>query len=142
MFKHILVAFDGSAISRKALDTAIGLGKTLGANVSIVSVEEYVPHFPGDIGEVSGEKELQNNYYSRLQREAMEIAKTSGLHFYRSDILVGHVAKSIVDHARKIQSDLIIMGHIGHSGKLTGFLLGTTADKVARHAHCTVMVVR
>jgi nucleotide-binding universal stress UspA family protein len=141
MFKHILVAYDGSPVSRKALDAAIELGKMVGANLSIVSVEEYVPHFPGDIGEVRGEKELQNGYCSKLQREALEIAKANGLHFYRSDILLGHVAKSIVEHAKKIQCDLIVLGHRGRSGVWAGFL-GPTAEKVSRHAHCSVMIIR
>lgn len=141
MFKHILVAFEGSASSRKALDVALGMAEALHSRLSLVSVEEHVPRFPGDIGEVKEEKQLQNQYYTRIQREAREAAKLRGMDFERADILMGHVARSIIDHARAIRCDLIVMGHSGRSGAWASFL-GTTAEKVSRYAHCTVMIVR
>jgi nucleotide-binding universal stress UspA family protein len=141
MFKHILVAYDGSASSRKGLEVAIGLAKALGANLSLVSVEEHLPSYPGDVGEVKEEKERQNGIFQKLQREAREMAKLGGLDLYRADVLVGHVSKSIINHARNIQCDLIVLGHSGRSGAW-GRFLGSTADKVSRYAHCTVMLVR
>lgn len=141
LFNHILIPFDGSPSSRKALSVGLGMGHAIGAKVAIVTVEEYLPRFPGDIGEVKEEMERQNEYCMRIQREAREIAKLSGMDFDRADILVGHVAQSIINHAMTIQCDLIVMGHSGRSG-VWGRFLGTTADKVTRYAHCTVVIVR
>ncbi len=141
MFKHILVAFEGSASSRKALDISVTMAQAFNATVSLVSVEEHPPRFPGEIGEVKEEKEAQNHYYEKIQREAHEQAKLRGIDFAHADILVGHVARSIIDHARVIGCDLIVMGHSGRSGAWAGFL-GGTAEKVSRYAHCTVMIVR
>lgn len=141
MFKHILVALDGSTSSRKGLDVAVALAKALGAELSLVSVEEHLPSYPGDVGEVKEEKERQNQIFWKLQREAREAVKVSGLDLHRADILMGHVAKSIISHAKSIQCDLIVMGHSGLSGVWANFL-GSTAEKVSRNAHCTVMIVR
>jgi len=141
MFQHILVAFDGSTSSRKGLDVAIGLAKTLGANLSLVSVEEHLPTYPGEVGEFKEEKERQNEIFQKLQREARDTVKLNGLDLNRADVLIGHVAKSIIDHAKNIQCDLIVMGHSGRSGAWGSFL-GSTAEKVSRNAHCTVMIVR
>ncbi len=141
MFKHILVAYDGSALSQKALDVAIGLAKTMGAKLSLVSVEEHIPTFPGDIGEVKEEKERQNNIFHKLQQEAREIVRENGIDLTHADVLVGHVSQSIISHAKSIQCDLIVMGHSGRSGAW-GRFLGSTAEKVSRVAHCTVMIVR
>jgi nucleotide-binding universal stress UspA family protein len=141
MFKHILAAYDGSAVSRQALEMAGGLARALGAELSLVSVEEHLPSFPGDIGEVKEEKERQNEVFQKLQREAREMVKLTGLDLHRADVLVGHVAKTIIKHAKAVECDLIVMGHSGRSGAWGGFL-GTTAEKVSRYAHCTVMIVR
>lgn len=141
MFKHILVAFDGSPSSQKALDKAIGLSKLLNSTLSLVSVEEHLPSYPGDIGEVKDEKERQNNVFQNLQREAREKIKLSGQDLYRADVLVGHVAQSIISHAESIKCDLIVMGHSGQSGAW-GRFLGSTAEKVSRVARCTIMIVR
>ncbi|MBI2846673.1 MAG: universal stress protein [Chloroflexi bacterium] len=141
IFKYILIAFDGSESSRKSLDTGLAMAKAFGAKVALLSVEEYVPRVPGEIGEVKEEKERQNEYCSGIQREARELAKIRGLDFERADILVGHVAQNIINHAKTIQCDLIVMGHSGRSG-VWGAFLGTTAEKVSRYAHCTVVIVR
>lgn len=141
VFNYILIPFDGSVSSRKALDSGLGLATAFGAQVALVTVEEYLPRFGGDIGEVKEEMERQNEYCVRIQREARETAKLRGLDFDRTDILVGHVAQSIINHAKAIGCDLIVMGHSGRSG-IWGTFLGTTADKVSRYAHCTVVIVR
>ena len=141
MIKHILVAYDGSPTSQKALEVAIELAGAFGADLSLVSVEEHLPSFPGDIGEVKEEKERQNDVFQKLQREARETVKLKGLDLFCADVLVGHVSQSIISHAKSIQCDLIVMGHSGRSGAW-GRFLGSTAEKVSRVAHCTVMIVR
>lgn len=141
MFKRILIAFDGSASSRKALAMGLELAKAFQSEVALVSVEEQMPHFPADIGEVKEEKQRQNEYFAALQREARDMAKLKGLDFSQAAILVGHVAQSILNYAKEIRCDLIVMGHSGRSGVWAN-LLGTTVEKVSRHAHCTVLIVR
>ncbi len=141
MFKHILVSIDGSDCSWKALTIAVELAKALESQLSIVSVAEHVTRFAATMSEVQEEKEEQNGYFQKLQRKARETVKLSGIDLQRADILRGHVAKSILNQAKAIQCDLIIMGHSGLSGAWANFL-GTTAEKVSRNAHCTVMIVR
>ncbi|MBI4301984.1 MAG: universal stress protein [Chloroflexi bacterium] len=141
VFRYVLIPFDGSSSSRKALDVGLGLAQALGSKLALVSVEEFVPHFAGDVGANKEEKERQNEYCARIQREAREETKLRGLDFERADILIGHVAQSIISHAQAIQCDLIVMGHSGRSG-VWGTFLGTTAEKVSRNAHCAVLIVR
>ncbi len=140
-FQSILIAFDGSASSRKALDVALGLAQALGARVSLLSVEENLPHFPADVGEVKDEKQYLNDYFTALQRQARDAAKLRGMDFDRADILAGHVPQTIINHAKAIQCDLIVIGHSGRSG-VWAALLGSTAERVSQYAHCTVMIVR
>jgi nucleotide-binding universal stress UspA family protein len=57
-----------------------------------------------------------------------------------TELVPGHAAELITDYARAHGHDLIVVGHRGHF--LGDYLLGSTADHVAHHAHCPVMVVR
>ena len=93
------------------------------------------------MGEVDEEKERQDEIFNKLQREAYEKVVLRGLDLHRTDVLMGHAAKSIINYAKSIQCDLIVMGHSGRSG-VWGSFLGSTAEKVSRNAHCTVMIVR
>jgi nucleotide-binding universal stress UspA family protein len=56
-------------------------------------------------------------------------------------IRIGQPASEIVDVAQELQSDLIILSTRGRSG-LAHVFLGSTAEKVVRHAPCPVLVVR
>ncbi len=53
----------------------------------------------------------------------------------------GHPAQTIVEVAKEGNYDLILVGHSGVSGVWAAFL-GTTAEKVSRHAPCSVLIVR
>lgn len=53
----------------------------------------------------------------------------------------GHVGQSIVEAAKEIDADLIVLGAKGHSA-VERILLGSVSDFVATHASCSVLVVR
>jgi len=53
----------------------------------------------------------------------------------------GHAAEEIVQAAEELSADLIVLGSHGRS-VLHRFLLGSTAERVARHSHCPVLLVR
>ncbi len=53
----------------------------------------------------------------------------------------GHPAQQIVQVAQEHRADLIVIGHSGHSG-VWGRFLGSTAEKVSRHAACSVLLAR
>lgn len=53
---------------------------------------------------------------------------------------MGSPAREIIDAAEKLEADLVIIG--SHRPNLTNYLLGSTADRVVRHAACSVLVDR
>lgn len=140
MYKRILVAYDGSEGAQKALIAGIKLAQIHQAQLFALAVEEKLPKFPGTIDEVQEEKELANKFYGRLLAEAQNKAQEAGLEL-KTLIRAGHPAKTIVQVAKEGKFDLLVVGHTGLSAVWAAFL-GTTAEKVSRHAPCSVLIVR
>jgi nucleotide-binding universal stress UspA family protein len=140
MFKTIAVGFDGSPGSRQALRAAIQLAREQGSRVWTVGVEERLPRYAATIDEYEEEKETANAYFAQLNQEAAVLAHEAGV-LLESIVRAGHAAKVMVEVAAELGADLLVIGHTGRSD-LWGTFLGTTADKVVRHAPCSVLVVR
>jgi nucleotide-binding universal stress UspA family protein len=140
MFKRILVGLDGSPGSEQALAKAIELTRLQQADLWAVSVAEVVPRYVETIDEVAEASDHANAYFSQLQRQAYDRAKQAGIEF-QAEILVGHAAHAVVEFAATHDIDLVVIGHSGHTS-IWGQFLGTTADKIVRHAPCSVLVVR
>ena len=140
MFKKILLAYDGSPGAERALAVGIELAKLHGADLVALAVQERLPRFSGTIDEVQEEKEFANQQYSRLLDGAQAQARAAGVQL-RTLMRPGHPAQTIVEVAGEGRFDVILVGHSGLSGVWAAFL-GTTAEKVSRHAPCSVLIVR
>lgn len=140
MYKKILVAYDGSDGAQKALEAGINLAKTHQAELCALSVEEKLPRFAGTIDEVKEEKELANQHHGKLLEAARARAQEAGIEL-KTLMRAGHPAKTIVQVAKEGKFDLLLVGHTGLSAVWAAFL-GTTAEKVSRHAPCSVLIVR
>jgi len=140
MYRKILLAYDGSQGAKMALAAAISLAQVHGAQLWALGVEEKLPRFSGTIDEVQEEKEFANQHYTKLLAEAGEEAAKAGLEL-KTLLRPGHAAQTILQVAREGVFNLIVVGHSGLSGVWAMFL-GTTAEKVSRHAPCSVLIVR
>lgn len=138
-FTNVLVAIDGSEGSSKALDAALSLCVALGARLTALAVEGRLPAYAASMGEVDEVKREKDEYFQGVLEGAREQAHGRGVNV-STDLVPGHAAEVITHYARAHGHDLIVVGHRGHF--LGDFLLGSTADRVAHHAHCPVMVVR
>lgn len=67
------------------------------------------------------------------------MAAAAGVDFH-IEVRAGHAAELITRYAREVEADLVVVAHRGHV--LNDYLLGSTADRVAHHAHCPVMIVK
>ena len=140
MYGKILVGLDGSSGSIKALNVGIQLATEQKADLLALSVEEGLPHYAAMVGEVQEAKQRANDYFWLVQREARERAKQAGVVLHVAT-LAGHAAQRLVEYSTVEKVDLLVLGHSGHTG-IWGQFLGTTADKVVRHAPCSVLIVR
>jgi nucleotide-binding universal stress UspA family protein len=138
-FQNVLVAIDGSEGAQRALDCAISLIERLGGRLTAVAVEGKLPAYAATAGEVDEVKEEKDRFFQRVLDSAVSDARERGVEL-RTELVPGHAAEVISHYAKAHDHDLIVIGHKGHF--LGDFLLGSTADRVAHHAHCPVIVVR
>jgi nucleotide-binding universal stress UspA family protein len=140
MFHKILVGLDGSEPSWCAFRRALALARRDGSEVWVLSVEEHLPYFPGTIDEVVEEELLENEYFSQVQGVARELAAARGVRLL-GRVVPGHAVSRLVELARDGGFDLIVIGHRGHESPWQR-LVGSTADRVADHAPCCVLLER
>lgn len=140
MYRKILVAYDSSEGAGKALEAGINLAKIHQAELVALTVQESLPKFAGTIDEVQEEKAFADQYAGRLLEAARAQAEQAGVEL-KTLMRPGHPAQTIVQVAKEGKFDLVLVGHTGLSGVWAAFL-GTTAEKVSRHAPCSVLIVR
>lgn len=141
MFKKIIVAYDGSEMARRAFAAALDLAKQSRSELHILSVVESLPRYAETtINDVDEMEEKVKHHFEEVQKPAIEEAAKAGVPLI-THTQPGHAARALVDYVTEVGGDLLVLGHSGHSS-LWGTFLGTTADKVVRHAPCSVLVVR
>jgi nucleotide-binding universal stress UspA family protein/CBS-domain-containing membrane protein len=140
MFRHLVVALDGSESSWRALDTALEFAGREGSAVDVVSVEEESPRYVATREESAVERSEADSYFAGLHQEAKRRAARRGVSV-STKILRGHEAQALIEYVCSDGYDLLVVGHRGHSG-VWGAFLGSTADKLVGHAPCSVLVVR
>jgi len=139
VFDNVLVAIDGSEGAQRALDCALSLVERLGGKLTAVAVEGKLPAYAATAGEVDEVKQEKDRFFHRVLEEAESQARERGVEM-KAELVPGHAAEVISHYAKAHGHDLIVIGHKGHF--LGDYLLGSTADRVAHHAHCPVIVVR
>jgi nucleotide-binding universal stress UspA family protein len=140
MFKKILVAFDGSEGSRKALKKAIDLAACFNAELHSISVEVDLPQYVATVGEFEEVKRRKDEYFEELNREAMEMAE-AGKAPIKRHIVAGHAVDKVVDFCKREGFDLIVVGFTGHS-RIYERIWGGTSRNIARFAPCAVLIVK
>lgn len=138
MFKKILVAFDGSEGSRKALRKAIEIARCAGAELHSISVEVGLPHYAATVGEFEEVKKEKDAYFEGLNKEAVELAQTEKVTL-TPHVVAGHAVESIVNFIKRGGFDLLVTGFTGHS-RIYERVWGGTSRNLARFSPCSVLI--
>jgi nucleotide-binding universal stress UspA family protein len=137
MFKHILVAIDGSAYSHEALPAAVEMAKQFDSEVLVLHASEH------DRGRAVVYTLETPAAATMMVANAVKQLEDAGLAAKGKliDVAAGHVAKAIVETANANGIDLIVMGSRGLSN-IQGIMLGSVTHKVMQTALIPVLVVR
>ena len=138
----ILLAVDESKFSDAALQVVIAQIPPQGAEVLVLHVVEPITLSPPAQMSAGYAPELESRVKDGrelVEREAQRL-RAAG---FKADGAVenGDIREKIIDAAAEWRADLIVMGSHGRRG-VQRFLLGSVAEHVARHAQCSVEIVR
>jgi nucleotide-binding universal stress UspA family protein/CBS domain-containing protein len=144
LFKHLLVALDGSPFSWQAFQAGLQLAKALGAALSSISVIEGSVAPPVERASTTTVAEgihwNWTTYFQQVQAQATTEAQLAGLTI-GTITREGHADSVLTTTARAGSYDLLILGATGNAHPLSP-TTGGTARKVANQASCAVLLVR
>lgn len=143
MFFKLLVAYDGSAHSERALAEAIDLARTTNAKLTVMTVVPEAGNAALGAGYIApvdpgaSVRQLEAQYLKVLEKalrgipSELPVTKVLGR---------GEAAVAIVSEVRRAGHDLVVMGSRGH-GELRSLLLGSVSHQVLRSSPVPVLVV-
>ncbi len=147
MYKRILVATDGSSLSKKAVANAIALAASCGAELVALKV---IPRYPQTYFE--GSIPLSAAEIARIEKQWVDAAEENLASVQKNATAKGVACKgvtvksdvvsdAIISAAKKHKADLIAMASHGRKG-IKRLLLGSETQQVLTHSHTPVLVLR
>jgi nucleotide-binding universal stress UspA family protein len=144
MFKHILFPTDGSDITAKALQQAIGLARLAGAKLAVLAVKDPFPYSAiSEMQPVPPQEfmDSQERIAAARAKTCVDAATVAGIACTGHTVEAVHPWEAILDHAKMQGCDLIVMASHGRRG-VSALLLGSETQKVLTHSSLPVLVVR
>lgn len=142
--RNILVPIDGSECSLDAAKYATRIAKTENAQLFCIHVMTKVPYGYTDSPPAIEEyfKDIEEKVQSWFDK-VRDMAKIEGISKLKTENFtdVKSVIRSIIDYANSRNVDLIVIGTRGRTG-LKRLLMGSVANGVIQHAHCSILLVR
>ncbi|MEY3201306.1 MAG: hypothetical protein RIR70_856 [Pseudomonadota bacterium] len=147
MFKHILTPTDGSTLSTEAIQQAVKLAKSLGAQLTFFHARaDYPVSFYGEGALIDPTTPEQFAQATAAQAKeildaAQALAREAGVESARLAVVSDTPWQAIIDAASSAQADVIFMASHGRRG-LASLLLGSETQKVLTHSKIPVLVYR
>lgn len=141
MFCNILISFDGSEDSQRALEQAIDLARTERARLTIITA---VPH-PSTLAYLPATAAVMGELASELEREAQDTLRNATEqvpHDVPVTTLLTHepIRRALLDRIEDGHHDLLIMGSRGR-GAVRSALLGSVSHYALHHSPIPVLIV-
>jgi nucleotide-binding universal stress UspA family protein len=148
MYQHIMLPFDGSDLSLKAVHEGVTLAKALGSKMTLITV--IAPYHTGITSPITSSSvhELERRHEEESKKDARKLhtdivarAKSEGVECDSLVVVSNSLYAQIIESAKTRNCDLIVMASHGRRG-LDAVLLGSETVKVLTHSKIPVLVVR
>jgi nucleotide-binding universal stress UspA family protein len=147
MYRHILIATDGSELAERAVMSGVSLAKSLGAKVSVIIVEPSFEVYNVPESQVRQMSEAFAKHSEQIKKHAAtvldraaETARAAGVTCNKIQMEHHSPYEAIITAANDGACDLIVMASHGRSG-ISAILLGSVTNKVLTHTKTPVLVV-
>lgn len=141
-YKHILFAADLQPHDDNPVaDRVKALLEETGAEASLIHVVEQLTYSYGEPFVSSNYLEWQTELEDAAKESILKLGTALGVPAERQHLPVGRPQDLIIEIAKDIGADLIVVGSHGRHG-LAKLVLGSTANGVVQGAHCDVLAVR
>lgn len=138
-YHSLLVPFDGSDTSKRALIRACELSRIDGGEITVLYVipryEEMVNFYKSEAITKSLFQEAE-----KIANAAKKLASEHGVQI-KAVVQEGHASEKTVEIAEKFKSDLIVMGTHGWRG-MNKAIMGSTAERIIANAARPILIVR
>jgi len=142
MYKRILLAYDGSEAGQKALLECGELANWSGADVVLVAVMPSTMSFVGLEGGVYDIEleERERKKFEAILRDGLARLQKAGFSA-QGEVVMGEAIEEITKYARRVEADLIIVGHKHLDNWAARWWRGSISGALIEHAPCSVLVV-
>lgn len=148
MYQRILIATDGSELSRKGVEQGLAMAGQLGASVIAVTVSEpIITGYDdalgwGGVNSLSSEyQKAQDDTAERILEQVRQQGTAAGLDVGTVHVRDRYAAEGIIETAQTRGADLIVMASHGRRG-IGRLLIGSQTQEVLTHSTVPVLVVR
>ncbi|PSJ57335.1 universal stress protein [Pseudaminobacter soli (ex Li et al. 2025)] len=149
MYKHILIATDGSDLAQKGVEQGLSLAKSLEAKVVALTVTEPFPVYGmagnfawvGSPADIEGYNQSSKEFAQRVLGAAKEAADKMGVQIEIMHADDSTPAEAILATSESKGCDLVVMASHGRRG-LNRILLGSQTLEVVTHSKVPVLVVK
>ncbi len=142
MYKRILLAYDGSDAGQKALLDIGELAQWGQSELFLVAVMPSTMSFVGLEGGVYDMEleEREREKFDAVLKDGLRRLEATGF-AARGEVVVGEAVEEISKQARKVEADLIVVGHKHLGSWAARWWRGSISGALIEHAPCSVLCV-
>lgn len=147
MISSIVIGFDGSEASTRALRIACEIAEKFGAALRLLHTpKDETLTFAAEalsgfyVGPNAAHEEMLAEVAETVALQAKKIATEAG--YCNIEVHIGHSdpAEDVLALAKRVHADLIVTGRRG-LGDIRGMLMGSTSNSISKGAHCACLTV-
>ena len=142
-FKRIMIPLDGSELAEAAVDPALAIAESMGAEVVLFRVAQPIPRTQ----KLAEMPDVYNDVVAATYREAEEYLEDIRGRLAYEQISIEYrpategVAQQILDYAAESDVDLIVLSSHGRTG-IDRWIHGNVAHKILTGCTCSTLMVR